>query len=173
MLLWIHDSRCETKRISAKFLMLGGDLLMWDFLSSMTFPWLLMIFQSSMTFHDLKKKYFSRFFRPRGNPDPFQQFTVTQSTNRSINVPQVSFQKYILCFVSWIIHECGEIFRAVHKNFHNYATSHYSDAIMSTMASQITSLAVVYSAVYSGTDQRKHSLAFVTGDRWIPRTKGH
>ena len=36
---------------------------------------------------------------------------------------------------------------------------------MSPMASQITSLAIVYSTVYSGTDQRKHessaSLAFV------------
>ena len=38
---------------------------------------------------------------------------------------------------------------------------------MGTMASQITSLTVVYSVVYSGTDQRKHqssvSLAFVRG----------
>ena len=56
---------------------------------------------------------------------------------------------------------------------------HYSDVIMSTMASQITSLTVVYSTVYSDADQRKHqssaSLAFVWGihrDRWIPRTKG-
>ena len=42
---------------------------------------------------------------------------------------------------------------------------------MSTMASQITSLTIVYSTVYSGTDQRKHkssaSLAFVQGiHRW-------
>ena len=56
---------------------------------------------------------------------------------------------------------------------------HYTDVIMTTMAPQITSLAVVYSIVYSGGDQRKHqssaSLAFVRGihrDRWIPRTKG-
>ena len=48
---------------------------------------------------------------------------------------------------------------------------------MDTMASEITSLAIIYSGVYSGADQRKHqssaSLAFVrefTGDRWIPRT---
>ena len=45
--------------------------------------------------------------------------------------------------------------------------------------SQITSLTVVYSTVYSDADQIKHqssaSLAFVWGihrDRWIPRTKG-
>ena len=49
---------------------------------------------------------------------------------------------------------------------------------MTTMASQITSLTVVYSTVNSGVDQRKHqssaSLAFMRGihrDRWIPRTK--
>ena len=56
---------------------------------------------------------------------------------------------------------------------------HYDDVIMTTIASQITSLTVVYSVVYSGADQRKHqssaSLAFERGihrDRWIPRTKG-
>ena len=50
---------------------------------------------------------------------------------------------------------------------------------MTTMASQITRLTVVYLIVYSDADQRKYqnssSLAFVpafTGDRWIPRTKG-
>ena len=50
---------------------------------------------------------------------------------------------------------------------------------MTTMASQITSLTVVYSTVYSDADQRKHqssaSLGFERGihrDRWIPCTKG-
>ena len=36
---------------------------------------------------------------------------------------------------------------------------HYSDVIMGTVASQITSLIIVYSTVYSGTDQRKHRSA--------------
>ena len=44
---------------------------------------------------------------------------------------------------------------------------HYYEVIMGTKASQITSLAIVYSTVYSGADQRKHqssaSLAFVWG----------
>ena len=49
--------------------------------------------------------------------------------------------------------------------------SHYNDVIMSAMASRITSLAIVYSTVYSSTDQRKHqssaSLPFVRGiHRW-------
>ena len=49
--------------------------------------------------------------------------------------------------------------------------AHCSDVIMSLMASQITSLTIVYSTVYSGADHRKHqrsvSLAFVRGiHRW-------
>ena len=50
---------------------------------------------------------------------------------------------------------------------------HYNDVTMGSMASQITSLTIVYSAVYSSTDQRKHrSSASLAGDRWIPRTNG-
>ena len=44
-------------------------------------------------------------------------------------------------------------------------TKHYTDVIMGAIASQITSLTIVYSIVYSDADQRKHqrtaSLAFV------------
>ena len=44
---------------------------------------------------------------------------------------------------------------------------HYGDVIMGTIASQITSLTIVYSNIYSDADQRKHqssvSLAFVWG----------
>ena len=43
--------------------------------------------------------------------------------------------------------------------------THYNDVIMGMIASQITSLMIVYSVVYSDADQRKHqssaSLAFV------------
>ena len=48
---------------------------------------------------------------------------------------------------------------------------------MSTIASQITSLTIVYSTVYSGTDQRKHqssaSLAFVQGIHRGPVNSPH
>ena len=44
---------------------------------------------------------------------------------------------------------------------------HYDDVKMGAVASQITSLTIVYSTVYSDADQRKHqssaSLAFVQG----------
>ena len=42
---------------------------------------------------------------------------------------------------------------------------HYTDVIMGSMASQITSLTIVFSTVYPGTDQRKYQ-------RWISRTNG-
>ena len=50
-------------------------------------------------------------------------------------------------------------------------SKHYSDVIMVVIASQITSLTIIYSTVYSDADQRKHqssaSLAFVRGiHRW-------
>ena len=64
----------------------------------------------------------------------------------------------------------------MHKGFnmHAFTEYHYSDVIMGAMASQITSLTIVYSTVYSGADLRKHqssaSMAFVRGR--IPRTNG-
>ena len=52
------------------------------------------------------------------------------------------------------------------------SVSHYNDAIMSAMTSQITTLTIVYSTVYSGADQRKHhssaSMAFVCGIHRLP-----
>ena len=54
---------------------------------------------------------------------------------------------------------------------------HYDDVIMGAIASQITSLTIVYSIVYAGTDQRKHqssaSLAFVRGIHRGPVNSPH
>ena len=56
-----------------------------------------------------------------------------------------------------------------HQNVVQYdmMLQHYGDVIMGTIASEITSLTIVYSTVYSDADQRKHqssmSLAFVWG----------
>ena len=54
---------------------------------------------------------------------------------------------------------------------------HYDDVIMGTIASQITSLTIVYSNVYSGADQSKHqssaSLAFVWGIHRGPVNSPH
>ena len=55
--------------------------------------------------------------------------------------------------------------------------SHYNDVIMGTIVSQITSLTIVYSTVYSDADQRKHqrsaSLAFVPGIHRGPVNSPH
>ena len=54
---------------------------------------------------------------------------------------------------------------------------HYCDAIMGTVASQITSLTIVYTTVYSDADQSKHqssaSLAFVWGIHRRPVNSPH
>ena len=51
--------------------------------------------------------------------------------------------------------------------------THYINVIMSAMSSQLTGLAIVFSTVFYGTDQRKHQTsASLAGDRLIPRTKG-
>ena len=58
--------------------------------------------------------------------------------------------------------------------FHSFVrmlSLHYNDVITSAIASQITSLTIIYSTVYSGAYQRKHqssaSLSFVRGiHRW-------
>ena len=55
--------------------------------------------------------------------------------------------------------------------------THYTDVIMDTMRSQIFSLTIVYSNVYSDADQRKHqssaSLAFVRGIHRRPVNSPH
>ena len=57
------------------------------------------------------------------------------------------------------------------------SSSHYDDVIMTVIASQITSLTIVYTTVYSDADQRKHessaSLAFVWGIHRGPVNSPH
>ena len=54
---------------------------------------------------------------------------------------------------------------------------HYNEVIMGTIASQINSLTIIYSIVYSDADQRKHqsstSLAFVRGIHRGPVNSPH
>ena len=63
------------------------------------------------------------------------------------------------------------------SEFLTYAYSHYSDVTMVKTASQITSLTIVYSTVYSGVDQRKYQssapLAFVGGIHRLPVNSPH
>ena len=63
------------------------------------------------------------------------------------------------------------------KYTHSFVVFHCDDDIMGAIASQITSLAIVYSTVYSGADQRKHpsfaSLTFVWGIHRGPVNSPH
>ena len=74
------------------------------------------------------------------------------------------FIKYQKCLLS--NHDCCKLHM------------HYNDIIMSAMSSQITSLTIVYSTVYSGADEKTPKLRVTglcerefSGDPWIPFTK--
>ena len=74
--------------------------------------------------------------------------------NNAFNQKKCIWNKIVMQDVSW-----------------TFMAISYNDVIMVAMASQNTSLTIVYSTVYSGTDQRKHqsfaSLVFVWGiHRW-------
>ena len=70
---------------------------------------------------------------------------------------------------------CINVFKKWNQNVGHFL--HYGDLIMGAIASQITSLTIVYSTVYSDADQRKHqsfaSLAFVWGSHRGPVNSPH
>ena len=63
------------------------------------------------------------------------------------------------------------------QNINSEYAVHHTDVIMGAIASQITSLTIVYSTAYSDADQRKHqssaSLAFVWGIHLWPVNSPH
>ena len=76
-----------------------------------------------------------------------------------------SKQEWAFCHIVWCWGYEAKLKRR--GNISKLWTSYYNDVIMGTMASQFTSLTIVYLTVYSGPDKRKHqssaSLAFVRG----------
>ena len=84
-----------------------------------------------------------------------------------------SWLRWALDTLSYILQDNSvTLFRKWSRwNSGRFEIIHYGDVIMGAIASQITSLTIVYSTVYSDADQRKHqnsaSLAFVLGiHRW-------
>ena len=65
----------------------------------------------------------------------------------------------------------------LHCLLSDFVSCHYHDVTMDSIASLITSITIVYSAVYSGSDQRKYqssaSLAFVRGIHRGPVNSPH
>ena len=86
----------------------------------------------------------------------------------------------ILCLILFYLPLLGTLSDRV-SGWHAYLRvtnmAHYVDVIMTTIASQITSLTIVYSTFCSGADQRKHqssaSLAFVQGIHRGPVNSPH
>ena len=90
-------------------------------------------------------------------------------------LPVMKLYWFIFSFMLTIILKPHRVSSYIQKHRGNILF--YNDVIMSTMASQITSLTIVYSTVYSGADQRKHqssaSMAFVKGIRRKPMNSLH
>ena len=86
------------------------------------------------------------------------------------NYDQVSKQRYHLASI-------GIPIINIRRSPSKILPLHYGDVIMGAIASQITSLTIIYSTVYSGADQRKHqrsaSLAFVWGIHRRPVNSPH
>ena len=84
------------------------------------------------------------------------------------------YSKYIFSYQKNGIRKC---FLQNGRHFVQALLYHYNDVTMSKIASQITSLTIVYSTVYSGPDQTKHqtsaSLAFVRGIHRGPVNSPH
>ena len=123
---------------------------------------------------------------PRVLPTLVMLFT-SSGSRFALKAGRVKRLSYLVAIIVCLIYICQVQFSSAkywwpRREFHYdhpIHSNHYLDVIITTMASHITSLTVVYSTVYSDADQRKHqssaSLAFVWvihRKRWIPHTKG-
>ena len=105
------------------------------------------------------------------NVDQILWWMYTSLRPKSTTEPHIT-----LCSVNYLniltsLWECS-------SNYHLKSCCwHYDDVRMGAIASQITSLTIVYSTVYSGADQCKHqssaSLAFVWWIHWGPVNSPH
>ena len=77
----------------------------------------------------------------------------------------------------WYSYDCLSAKEAILRDTMKNIGKHYDDVIMDGIASLITSLTIVYTTVYSDTDQSKHqssaSLAFVWGIHRGPMNSPH
>ena len=101
----------------------------------------------------------------------YQISMCSSKTSISKNVRPISADTVIAIFVTFIGCNGKEGFTFNNGNIH------YNDVIMGTVASQITSLTIFYSTVYSGAYENKHlcsaSLAFVQGIHSGPVNSPH
>ena len=112
---------------------------------------------------------------PRRMSSPQFYVSVKRPMNRST---RWSHMIYFHLFFTAVPMPLGQSFAMAKIDDYSAVTKHhYNDVMMGAMASQITSLTIVYSTVYSGADQRKHqtppSLAFVKGIHRRPVNSPH
>ena len=92
-----------------------------------------------------------------------EKFHIREGIHGSLGIPITKGPLYFGCLMMLLQYR----YKKFRDMCHLLRYQHYGDVIMSVIASQITSLAIVFSTVYSGADQRKHqssaSLAFVRG----------
>ena len=85
---------------------------------------------------------------------PQRRSTYSHTSFRISESVDKGFSQRLMHYNGWTVNVCSW-------------KTHYNDVIMSAMASQITSLTIVYSGVYWGADHRKHqssaSLSCVRG----------
>ena len=87
--------------------------------------------------------------------------------------------KFILTWISHVVMILGQNCGGTDSKDNNISNhnNHYNDVIIGTISSQITSLTIVYSTVYSDADQTKYqssaSLAFVRGIHRRPLNSPH
>ena len=134
---------------------------------------------ASHNIHDLPillEIRFSRFFADDTNTYISCTFLyVTHGKLKFCQTKSTEFCLHVSCNLLIFVFEIIDI--QSHMVATAFTTWHYDDVIMRAMASQITSLTIVYSTVYSDADQRKHqssaSLAFVWGIHWGPVNSPH
>ena len=113
----------------------------------------------------------------RQRPEGLKMVTV------NISSPPWNKQNYYHCWIYyWVMISRLGVKLSQHIGFNlilliGIFRCHYDDAIMGAIGSEITSLTIVYSTVYSGADQSKHqssaSLAFVWGIHRGPVNSPH
>ena len=109
-------------------------------------------------------------YKPKTVWRPSQFYNGNPYTNKTLSSYWLEAPKYI----SGILHTVLGVFCLDTGRFY---PCHYNDVIIGAIMSQITSVTIAYSTVYSDADERKHqssaSLAFVWGIHRWPVTSPH
>ena len=128
--------------------------------------------RSSIKFQSHAGLEITRSFEMMHNAWPTWNARISVSANRErpLNL------NHSLKWIVWVAPVPLMIFQS-NSTFDEKLQYHYNDVLMGAIASQITSLTIVYSTVYSDADQRKHqssaSLAFVRGIHRGPVNSPH